>query len=99
MIRRPPRSTLFPYTTLFRSASFAATRRTPWRPFAASYFIPIQVSGPEFMLKISAARIHADYRLRSEEHTSELQSQSNLVCRLLLEKKKKNKKRILVQSE
>jgi len=44
-------------------ASFAATRRTPWRPFAASYFIPIQVSGPEFMLKISAARIHADYRL------------------------------------
>src|SRR2546430_11153921 len=65
MIRRPPRSTLFPYTTLFRSAARTATATWPrhWRcPRTAM--------------------------LRSEEHTSELQSQSNLVCRLLLEKKK-----------
>src|SRR2546430_7005903 len=74
MIRRPPRSTLFPYTTLFRSAgSNCDLRRNndglPDRTGAAS-------------------RLAA--RVRSEEHTSELQSQSNLVCRLLLEKKKKN---------
>src|SRR2546430_8886331 len=68
MIRRPPRSTLFPYTTLFRSvlASDAAIAR---------------VGNPGLALRSGAAR------LRSEEHTSELQSQSNLVCRLLLEKK------------
>src|SRR2546430_7709497 len=72
MIRRPPRSTLFPYTTLFRSISFDPVAET-WKdrercrwPCPAPYL--------------------AD---RSEEHTSELQSQSNLVCRLLLEKKKK----------
>src|SRR2546430_9760176 len=66
MIRRPPRSTLFPYTTLFRSMP-ADRKREPG-------------PGP-------SARL--DIRTRSEEHTSELQSQSNLVCRLLLEKKKK----------
>src|SRR2546427_1247607 len=74
MIRRPPRSTLFPYTTLFRSL----TRKKPALiikevPARA----PVQPMGP----------FVADER--SEEHTSELQSQSNLVCRLLLEKKKK----------
>src|SRR5256886_13545538 len=75
MIRRPPRSTLFPYTTLFRSHRTppgrarcrAAEARPPARP------------GPAAGLRL---------RTRSEEHTSELQSQSNLVCRLLLEKKK-----------
>src|SRR2546430_9149909 len=67
MIRRPPRSTLFPYTTLFRS-----------RATGEKKCIPITRSGRE---ATSAIR-------RSEEHTSELQSQSNLVCRLLLEKKK-----------
>src|SRR2546430_11054803 len=73
MIRRPPRSTLFPYTTLFRSsASCSVCSRTP-RP-----------SGRRF----GRSRIALS---RSEEHTSELQSQSNLVCRLLLEKKKKNR--------
>src|SRR2546430_3561068 len=73
MIRRPPRSTLFPYTTLFRSRS--APRRGPGRRRART-----------------AERHHrAGGSSRSEEHTSELQSQSNLVCRLLLEKKKKNK--------
>src|SRR2546430_3712204 len=73
MIRRPPRSTLFPYTTLFRS-------REVQLPAAAHRFL----SSPD------EAAIDADL-VRSEEHTSELQSQSNLVCRLLLEKKKKNK--------
>src|SRR2546430_5804813 len=76
MIRRPPRSTLFPYTTLFRSGVLASTGGRPdlRRPAALQ-------AGPGHP---------ADLRSRSEEHTSELQSQSNLVCRLLLEKKKKN---------
>src|SRR5256885_13063817 len=70
MIRRPPRSTLFPYTTLFRSLSIAS--RNLGSPLARS------------MTFTSA------FVARSEEHTSELQSPCNLVCRLLLEKKKKN---------
>src|SRR2546430_12120388 len=80
MIRRPPRSTLFPYTTLFRSArsaSWPSTTTTGESPAATAR---------------RAARRSSDSlpggRSRSEEHTSELQSQSNLVCRLLLEKKK-----------
>src|SRR2546430_5982831 len=72
MIRRPPRSTLFPYTTLFRS-------QTGQREVQHSVAAPIDVVRPED---------HRDRCQRSEEHTSELQSQSNLVCRLLLEKKK-----------
>src|SRR2546427_8420170 len=68
MIRRPPRSTLFPYTTLFRS-------RTRHHGSSTPYYAQI--------------RIWRSTEWRSEEHTSELQSQSNLVCRLLLEKKKK----------
>src|SRR2546427_6869734 len=71
MIRRPPRSTLFPYTTLFRSCSSPAGLSVI--PFASS-------SGTSPVCTPTASR--------SEEHTSELQSQSNLVCRLLLEKKK-----------
>src|SRR2546430_15439545 len=81
MIRRPPRSTLFPYTTLFRSIGL---------PLLA-LVIPVKVLAPAWSLigiTSSAAIIGRD-RERSEEHTSELQSQSNLVCRLLLEKKKK----------
>src|SRR2546427_6616489 len=79
MIRRPPRSTLFPYTTLFRSvlpvvASQAAIRRAIERNYENQ----------------GAAITDVLTELRSEEHTSELQSQSNLVCRLLLEKKKDN---------
>src|SRR2546430_9803422 len=70
MIRRPPRSTLFPYTTLFRSRGVEAKRPG----------VPLLDRRP------GARGDHRD--LRSEEHTSELQSQSNLVCRLLLEKKK-----------
>src|SRR2546427_6495859 len=74
MIRRPPRSTLFPYTTLFRSrATRLAGARTPDASF----------SGPS-----SRRTPRTPAPSRSEEHTSELQSQSNLVCRLLLEKKK-----------
>src|SRR2546430_8051345 len=73
MIRRPPRSTLFPYTTLFRSRKEASMRR------GAVCVVTILV----------AAACVSVPTARSEEHTSELQSQSNLVCRLLLEKKKK----------
>src|SRR2546427_9166307 len=80
MIRRPPRSTLFPYTTLFRSR--AAGRGRPRGP----------PHGPEHGGQVHAAAPGRAVRVaRSEEHTSELQSQSNLVCRLLLEKKKKDR--------
>src|SRR5256885_5501115 len=83
MIRRPPRSTLFPYTTLFRScqsatfssAAIAFPRRTRARPVRRSLVIGLRLCGMALE--------------RSEEHTSELQSPCNLVCRLLLEKKKK----------
>src|SRR5215213_11339039 len=75
MIRRPPRSTLFPYTTLFRSpASTRPASRTSW-PARFPTSTPRRWSG--------------QWSRRSEEHTSELQSLTNLVCRLLLEKKKK----------
>src|SRR2546427_2516453 len=78
MIRRPPRSTLFPYTTLFRSHGADLRRRAR---FPKSRHVERQ---PE-----RRAALRDDPYPRSEEHTSELQSQSNLVCRLLLEKKKK----------
>src|SRR5688572_32134673 len=92
MIRRPPRSTLFPYTTLFRSVAVDAGAREPERHHG-------DLQQP--LLRDPASRAHEcrraecrpqgarHARSRSEEHTSELQSQSNLVCRLLLEKKKK----------
>src|SRR2546427_8538463 len=70
MIRRPPRSTLFPYTTLFRSLVLPSNEAPDIEP---------------------ELRVSPGVKPRSEEHTSELQSQSNLVCRLLLEKKKNNK--------
>src|SRR2546430_8502706 len=73
MIRRPPRSTLFPYTTLFRSPIAFASK------YGAYLFGPT----------VSPETVFSRVVGRSEEHTSELQSQSNLVCRLLLEKKKK----------
>src|SRR2546427_3270270 len=81
MIRRPPRSTLFPYTTLFRSASGPRAR-------ARRNLCRCRGHGGQFSEAYAAGRADAPER-RSEEHTSELQSQSNLVCRLLLEKKKK----------
>src|SRR2546426_6007813 len=91
MIRRPPRSTLFPYTTLFRSPGYDAMlevvrdlilKRGLARPgdrIVMTAGVPWEVSGTTNLLK------------RSEEHTSELQSPCNLVCRLLLEKKKKQR--------
>src|SRR2546430_5483171 len=80
MIRRPPRSTLFPYTTLFRSMARA--------PLLCPPKVPRSLSTP-FCHKNACCWPAVAVRLaRSEEHTSELQSQSNLVCRLLLEKKK-----------
>src|SRR2546430_10874354 len=96
MIRRPPRSTLFPYTTLFRSrlqgrmglshaGDVAAGRRHV--PVSAVFFDCLEIDGHDLRDVPLAER-------RSEEHTSELQSQSNLVCRLLLEKKKKKNTRL-----
>src|SRR5688572_32144410 len=87
MLRRPPRSTLFPYTTLFRSAGEKAGSA-------------VLARNPQHVERTFAVDVTACHEqeigetvqiLRSEEHTSELQSQSNLVCRLLLEKKKKKK--------
>src|SRR3989454_7958608 len=96
MIRRPPRSTLFPYTTLFRSVE------TPWNgslestlPRTKKYYRPRDGKAQRvaaFERRLGRMFTPAFYReFRSEEHTSELQSPCNLVCRLLLEKKKKNK--------
>src|SRR3712207_7303815 len=90
MIRRPPRSTLFPYTTLFRSAGAGAVgpaERPARRPRRATTTVP---SGPA---ATAAPPATTTSRARSEEHTSELQSRQYLVCRLLLEKKK-NKQRL-----
>src|SRR5688572_31532450 len=80
MIRRPPRSTLFPYTTLFRS-----------RPCGRRPRLPVEERDRRGSDSRCPCRRRGKAVLRSEEHTSELQSQSNLVCRLLLEKKKKKK--------
>src|SRR2546427_9312471 len=88
MIRRPPRSTLFPYTTLFRSlAPSAASRPAIALPMPLPAPVTIAVLPFSFMGDLLSVD-SIDGRRRSEEHTSELQSQSNLVCRLLLEKKK-----------
>src|SRR2546427_8243324 len=86
MIRRPPRSTLFPYTTLFRSLVFEVcdTGVGIEKSLHGELFTP-------FYLVKNSSRTARGAGLRSEEHTSELQSQSNLVCRLLLEKKKKQR--------
>src|SRR2546429_6708693 len=84
MIRRPPRSTLFPYTTLFRS------RRTQYRPEA-----PKRCGGS----RPAGSDSGSTSRPRSEEHTSELQSRLHLVCRLLLEKKKKTSYQIYTQHD
>src|SRR5690348_17511411 len=78
MIRRPPRSTLFPYTTLFRSFSKSSIVSAFLSPALQRYLMALPV------LKVKCST------MRSEEHTSELQSPVHLVCRLLLEKKKKN---------
>src|SRR3712207_7969303 len=99
MIRRPPRSTLFPYTTLFRSSAFTAGR--PLR-HNSSFRFCFAAGAPHIEPILQTARASGTYKTetkpvsgtissvgRSEEHTSELQSRQYLVCRLLLEKKKK----------
>src|SRR5256885_12062979 len=90
MIRRPPRSTLFPYTTLFRSCRslFARIRDSPRRPLAPR--LPPSCFGTA-RGRHPSRRLDAGRRRRSEEHTSELQSPCNLVCRLLLEKNISNR--------
>src|SRR2546427_5422389 len=87
MIRRPPRSTLFPYTTLFRSNHLEpAARQALEQADIGRWCLRLPWSRGDSPLQWAP-----EYEDRSEEHTSELQSQSNLVCRLLLEKKKKKK--------
>src|SRR5260370_22415362 len=88
MIRRPPRSTLFPYTTLFRSDRTAAQCRDQIGSGGARRIRRVD--------DIGARRVRANFGMysRSEEHTSELQSHLNLVCRLLLEKKNTDQRRV-----
>src|SRR2546430_11662587 len=98
MIRRPPRSTLFPYTTLFRSLLGVFATLAVCLAMAGVYGVMSYVVGQrsnEIGLRMALGANPGDVSrlVRSEEHTSELQSQSNLVCRLLLEKKKKSKLR------
>src|SRR5258708_11685700 len=100
MIRRPPRSTLFPYTTLFRSQTLRERIRKDWDPtkqpstyacFPAEYYLAAALGMHDAVYEITSHwtndRFGKDDSRRSEEHTSELQSPDHLVCRLLLEKK------------
>src|SRR2546426_6750225 len=101
MIRRPPRSTLFPYTTLFRSAATVGEEGSGdlrgvkyllnGKDVGAEQAVPLQ-QPPIAFIALDGAGLE---RVRSEEHTSELQSPCNLVCRLLLEKKKKRIQRYM----
>src|SRR5256885_9535511 len=89
MIRRPPRSTLFPYTTLFRSGRTAANGASRPRWFCCCW----AESGVIYGISTTLANyLRPSMLVRSEEHTSELQSPCNLVCRLLLEKKKRRQR-------
>src|SRR3712207_8618369 len=92
MIRRPPRSTLFPYTTLFRSGSFGSipARTTRFSPEPSNSATVLNAPlGAASAGQATSRRLRELSSSRSEEHTSELQSRQYLVCRLLLEKKKK----------
>src|SRR5207248_8893490 len=94
MIRRPPRSTLFPYTTLFRSKVATSGLLVYAKCVTAESFGPIQEApAPHPMSSSLIAKLTGISIMRSEEHTSELQSPYDLVCRLLLEKKKKKKRK------
>src|SRR2546425_5636030 len=98
MIRRPPRSTLFPYTTLFRSHAQGGRLHEPLtgagarRDRAEGDERPSEIQGPRQQFRCRPGVVH-----RSEEHTSELQSLAYLVCRLLLEKKKKKENNSVVK--
>src|SRR5256885_8165181 len=94
MIRRPPRSTLFPYTTLFRSAEVAGAGHVTGVTLSGE-----QLAGARQRAGQSPCARHSTGPGRSEEHTSELQSPCNLVCRLLLEKKKNENLTILALGE
>src|SRR3712207_7837967 len=87
MIRRPPRSTLFPYTTLFRSST--STNELPWTTLVSQSSAGSSTCRPASWRTLTARSASAE-GTRSEEHTSELQSRQYLVCRLLLEKKNNN---------
>src|SRR5256884_698151 len=97
MIRRPPRSTLFPYTTLFRSGFLTTVMWSPWT-HSLNRYAPLPASmGPSGILSLPIFFTAVGERMwatpearRSEEHTSELQSRLHLVCRLLLENKEQN---------
>src|SRR5688572_32515703 len=98
MIRRPPRSTLFPYTTLFRSYLPGAKKEVQ---SIGEMLKTNKIKANVYTDKTATEELVKDFngKSRSEEHTSELQSQSNLVCRLLLEKKKKKKKKKITQKK
>src|SRR5690349_24505828 len=89
MIRRPPRSTLFPYTTLFRSSARAATSPSSCEPNDSA-----AIARPGHASRTPRRVLTSASSQRSEEHTSELQSRRDLVCRLLLEKKKKKRNKL-----
>src|SRR3712207_8920473 len=91
MIRRPPRSTLFPYTTLFRSSAVDEYEVRKWDGWHRH--VTLCLLAHAFLVVV---RSGAEHEERSEEHTSELQSRQYLVCRLLLEKKKKNMRHFIM---
>src|SRR5260221_2361611 len=101
MIRRPPRSTLFPYTTLFRSASYhgAHAQDTHRAPACRRLRVDLTCHAQPIARAARAMGCAWQVRSRSEEHTSELQSHSDLVCRLLLGKKKRTMSRPLNTSD
>src|SRR2546429_3557534 len=98
MIRRPPRSTLFPYTTLFRSLDDESGSKVVAKTATGTsgvLEVPVTIGGPSRTRTVDPLiKSQLLYQLRSEEHTSELQSRLHLVCRLLLEKKKMQNTRI-----
>src|SRR5690349_22259837 len=94
MLRPPPRSTLFPYTTLFRSLAV-----NPWVGYEADAAVVAYVAEKNLGCKVTKKDLKEQVAWqRSEEHTSELQSRRDLVCRLLLEKKKKKKTKIIART-
>src|SRR3712207_8379443 len=99
MIRRPPRSTLFPYTTLFRSLNLPCLSPLSRALIGEAYItqLPNICSIKTYIPLITIKLLLSSFKVRSEEHTSELQSRQYLVCRLLLEKKKKTHVDILLQ--